>query len=135
MIKKLFFIFLLILLLFHIDLVIPKTKVEYPYPVTTNNTFSTCCNCPYCVSQRGGFLSACSCHERTEGSLGDVPLIKSALCFCGSSNSDFDLPGAKYPVLLSEILFVPPVLEIHSFLLVDSISPTEIYLTLPDHPT
>jgi len=133
--KKRVFAVFFILLVFHLGLVIPKTKFECSCHDLSSDTFSSCCNCPNCVSQRGGFLSACGCHEKTERSSENLPLIKRAICFCGSSNSDFDLPGAKYPVLLSEIIFVPSVLEIHSFLLVDSILPTEIYLTLPDHPT
>lgn len=125
-----------ILLVFNISLIIPKTKLECICSLLPPGEFSPycCCNCPYCVEKRGGFLSACSCHERTERSFGDIPLIKMVTCSCGY-HSDFDLPGVNYPALLSEILFVPPALEIHSFLLLDSILPTEVYLTPPEHPT
>jgi hypothetical protein len=129
------FTFFFILLVFHIGLVIPKTKFECSCHVYSPESFSTCCNCPYCVSQRGGFLSACGCHERTEGSTGDVPLMKRTTCFCGSSTSDFDLPGLKYPVLLGKSLFPPPVLEIHHFFQIPSTLSSQIYLTPPDHPS
>ena len=132
--KKAFAIFF-ILLVFHIGLVIPKTKFECSCHVYSPESFSTCCNCPYCVSQRGGFLSACGCHERTESSSENVPLIKRALCFCGSSNSDFDLPGAKYPILIGKSLFPPPALKIHHFLPIPSNLFSQVYLTPPDHPS
>lgn len=129
------FTFFFILLVFHIGLVIPKTKFECSCHVYSPESFSTCCNCPYCVSQRGGFLSACGCHERTGNSSENVPLIKRAICFCGSSNSDFDLPGVKYPVLLGENLFSPPALEIHYFLSMPYMLSSQIYLTPPEHPS
>jgi len=134
--KKRLFAISFILLVFNVSLIIPKTKLECSCSLLPPGEFSPycCCNCPYCVAKRGGFLSACSCHEGTERPLGDIPLIKRVTCSCGY-HSDFDLPGLKYPALLSKSLFPSPVLEIHSFLLVDSILPTEIYLTLPDHPT
>lgn len=132
--KKRVYAFFFIFLILHIGLIIPKTKFECSCHAFSPEAFSPCCNCPNCVNQRGGFLSACGCHERTEKSLGDIPLIRRVTCFCGY-HSDFDLPGLKYPALLSKSLFPSPVLEIHSFLLVDSILPTEIYLTPPDHPT
>jgi hypothetical protein len=131
--KKRLFVFFFILLVFHIGLAIPKTKFECSCHVYFPESFSTCCNCPYCVSQRGGFLSACGCHERTERSLGDLPLIKRAICFCGSSNSDFDLPGAKYPILMGKSLFPPPALEIHHFFPIPSTLSSQVYLTPPDY--
>jgi len=133
--KKKLFVFFFIFLVFHVGLVIPKTKFECSCHVPSSDTFSSCCNCNACVSQRGGFLSACSCHERTERPLGDIPLIKRAICFCGSSSADFDLPGLKYPVLLSKDLFPPPFLEIHSFFLIPSTLSSQVYLTPPDHPS
>ena len=129
------FTFFFIFLVFHIGLIIPKTKFEGSCHVPSSDTFSSCCNCPYCVSQRGGFLSACGCHERTGNSSETVPLIKRAICFCGSSNSDFDLPGLKYPVLLGENLFSPPALEIHYFLSMPYMLSSQIYLTPPEHPS
>ncbi len=133
--KKKLFAFLFLLLVFHVGLIIPKTKFEGSCYVPSSDAFSPCCNCPNCVSQRGGFLSACGCHEKTADPMENLPSIKRAICFCGSSNVDFDLPGAKYPVLLSEILFVPPVLEIHHFLSIPSILSSQVYLTPPEHPS
>lgn len=135
MIRKPFFIFLLILLLFHIGLVIPKTKFECSCHGLSLDAFSPCCNCPNCVSQRGGFLSACGCHEKTEVPTENLPSIKRAICFCGSSSADFDLPGAKYPVLLCGTLFMPSSLEIHYFIPIHTIFVLEIYLTPPEHPS
>ena len=125
----------LILLILHIGFVISKTKFTCSCHNLSLDTFSSCCNCNSCVSQRGGFLSACGCHERTERSLGDLPLIKRAICFCGSSNSDFDLPGAKYPILMGKSLFPPPALEIHHFFPIPSTLSSQVYLTPPDHPS
>ena len=125
----------LILLILHVGFVIPKTKFTCSCHDLSLDTFSSCCNCNSCVSQRGGFLSACGCHERTERSLGDLPLIKRAICFCGSSNSDFDLSGAKYPILMGKNLFPPPALEIHHFFPILSTLSSQIYLTPPDHPS
>lgn len=135
MIKKIFFIFLLILLLFHIGLVIPKTKFEFFSHNLSQDAFSPCCNCLSCVNQRGGFLSACGCHEKTERSSENLPLIKRAFCFCGSSSGDFDLPGAKYPIILGENLFSPPALEIHHFFPIPSTLSSQVYLTPLDHPS
>jgi hypothetical protein len=132
--KKRVFAVFFILLVFHIGLVIPKTKFECPCHVSPE-AFSPCCNCPYCVSQRGGFLSACGCHERTESSSENLPLIKRAICFCGSSNSDFDLPGLKYPILLVKSLFPPPALEIHPFFQIPSTLVSQVYVTPLDHPS
>ena len=132
---KRFLLLFLILLILHIGLAIPKTKFECSCHNLSLDTFSSCCNCNSCVSQRGGFLSACGCHERTERSLGDLPLIKRAICFCGSSNSDFDLPGAKYPILMGKSLFPPPALEIHHFFPIPSTLSSQVYLTPPDHPS
>jgi len=129
------FTFFFIFLVFHIGLIIPKTKFEGSCHVPSSDTFSSCCNCPYCVSQRGGFLSACGCHERTGNSSETVPLIKRAICFCGSSTSDFDLPGLKYPVLLGKSLLPPPVLEIHHFFQIPSTLSSQVYITPPDHPS
>ena len=125
----------LILLILHIGFVISKTKFTCSCHDLSLDTFSSCCNCNSCVSQRGGFLSACGCHERTERSLGNLPLIKRAICFCGSSNSDFDLSGAKYPILMGRNLFPPPALEIHHFFPILSTLSSQIYLTPPDHPS
>ena len=125
----------LILLILHIGFVISKTKFTCSCHDLSLDTFSSCCNCNSCVSQRGGFLSACGCHERTERSLGDLPLIKRAICFCGSSNSDFDLSGAKYPILMGKSLFPPPALEIHHFFPIPSTLSSQVYLTPPDHPS
>ncbi len=133
--KKRVFAVCFILLVFHVGLIIPKTKFEGSCHVPSSDTFSSCCNCNSCVSQRGGFLSACGCHERTGRSLGDLPLIKRAICFCGSSGSDFDLPGAKYPILMGKSLFPPPALEIHHFSPTLSILSSQIYLTPSDHPS
>ena len=113
--KKRLFVFFFILLIFHVGLIIPKSKFECSCSLLSPEEFSPCCNCPHCVSKRGGFLSACGCHEKTERSSEDLPLIKRAICFCGSSGSDFDLPGAKYPVLIGKSMFPPPTLEIHHF--------------------
>lgn len=131
--EKKLFIFFFIFLVFHISFIIPKTKFECACDHRPER-MSCCCNCPYCVSQRGGFLSACSCHERTERSFGDTPLIGRAICYCGY-HSDFDLPGLKYPALLSKSLVLPPVLEIHPYFQVLSTLSSQIYLTPPDHPS
>lgn len=133
--KKRVFAVFFILLVFHIGLIIPKTKFECSCHDLSPEAFSPCCNCPYCVEQRSGFLSACGCHERTESSSKNVPSIKRAFCFCGSSNVDFDLPGAKYPVLLGKSLFPPPVIEIHPFFQIPSTLSSQIFLTPPEHPS
>jgi len=133
--KKRFYAFFFILLIIHVGLVIPKTKFECSCHVPSSDTFSSCCNCPYCVSQRGGFLSACGCHERTADPMENLPSIKRAICFCGSSTSDFDLPGLKYPVLLGENLFSPPALEIHYFFPIPSTLVSQVYVTPLDHPS
>jgi hypothetical protein len=122
-----------VLLVFHVGLIIPKTKFECTCDHRPEG-MSCCCNCPYCVGKRGGFLSACSCHERTEKPLGDIPLIGRAICHCGY-HSDFDLPGLKYPIFLGNNLFPPPALEIHHFFPILSTLSSQVYLTLPDHPT
>ena len=133
--EKRFYAILFILLVFHLGLVIPRIKFECSCHDLSSDTFSSCCNCPNCVSQRGGFLSACGCHEKTERSSENLPLIKRAICFCGSSNGDFDLPGLKYPVLLGKNLFPPPVPEIHHFFPILSTLSSQIYLTPPNHPS
>lgn len=133
--KKRAFAIFLILLVFHVGFIIPKMKFECFCHDPSSDTFSSCCNCPYCVNQRGGFLSACSCHEKTEGSSEDLPLIRRAICFCGSPTSDFDLPGLKYPALLSKSLFPPHVLEIHPFFSTASTLSSQVYLTPLDHPS
>ena len=133
--KKKLFVFFFIFLVFHVGLIIPKTKFECSCSLLSPEEFSPCCNCPHCVSKRGGFLSACSCHERNEKSLGDIPLIKRVTCFCGSATSDFDLPGLKYPALLSKSLFPPPVLEIHPYFQVPSDLISQVYITPLDHPS
>jgi len=129
------FTFFFIFLVFHIGLIIPKSKFECSCSLLSPEEFSPCCNCPHCVSKRGGFLSACGCHERTGNSSENLPSIKRAICFCGSSTSDFDLPGLKYPVLLGENLFSPPALEIHYFLSMPYMLSSQIYLTPPEHPS
>ena len=129
------FTFFFILLVFHIGLVIPKTKFERSCHVYSPESFSTCCNCPYCVSQRGGFLSACGCHEKTADPMENLPSIKRAICFCGSSNGDFDLPGVKYPILMGKSLFPPPALEIHPFFQIPSTLVSQVYVTPLDHPS
>jgi len=133
--KKRVFAFFFILLVFHVGLVIPKTKFECSCRNLSLDTFSSCCNCNSCVSQRGGFLSACGCHEKTERSSENLPLIKRTICFCGSSNGDFDIPGLKYPVLLGKNLFPPPVLEIHPFFQIPSTLVSQVYVTPLDHPS
>lgn len=130
-VSAVFFIFLV----FHIGLIIPKTKFESSCHVLSPEAFSPCCNCPYCVGQRGGFLSACSCHERTKGSAENLPLIKRAFCCCGSSSADFDLPGVRYPILLGKNKFLPPALEIHPFSPTLSTLSSQVYLTPLDHPS
>jgi len=133
--KKRLFVFFFILLVFHIGLAIPKTKFECSCSLLSPEEFSPCCNCPNCVSQRGGFLSACGCYEKTERSSENLPLFKRAICFCGSSGSDFDLPGAKYPILMGKSLFPPPAQQIHHFSPTLSILSSQIYLIPPDHPS
>ncbi len=133
--KKRVFAVFFILLVFHVGLVVPKTKFEGSCSLLSPEEFSSCCNCPHCVSKRGGFLSACSCHETTERPLGNIPLIKRALCFCGYSGADFDLPGLKYPVLAAESLLSLPTLKIHRFLPIPSALSSQIYLTPPNHPS
>jgi hypothetical protein len=133
--KRRFYALFFVLLIMHIGLVIPKTKFEYSCHNLSLDTFSSCCNCNPCVSQRGGFLSACGCHEKTERSSENLPLIKRAICFCGFSNGDFDLPGAKFPVLPDKNLFPPPILEIHPFFPIPSTLTSQVYLTPPDHPS
>jgi len=133
--EKKFYSILLILLVFHVGLVIPKTKFECSCHALSSDAFSPCCNCPSCVSKRGGFLSACGCHERTERSLGYVPSIKRGICFCGSSSADFDIPGAKYPILMGKSLFPPPALEIHPFFQIPSTLVSQVYVTPLDHPS
>jgi len=124
-----------ILLTFHIGLVIPKTKFTCSCHDLSSDVFSTCCNCSYCVNQRGGFLSACGCHERAERSSENFPSIKRAFCFCGSSKADFDLPGAKFPVLADKNLFPLPILEIHLFFPIPLTLTSQVYLTPLDHPS
>jgi len=124
-----------ILLTFHIGLVIPKTKFTCSCHDLSSDVFSTCCNCSYCVNQRGGFLSACGCHERVERSSENFPSIKRAFCFCGSSGSDFDLPGVKYPVLADKNLFPLPILEILLFFPIPLTLTSQVYLTPLDHPS
>jgi len=133
--KKRIIVIFFVILIFHIGLIIPKTKFECSCSLLSPEEFSPCCNCPHCVSKRGGFLSACSCHETTERPLGDIPLIKRALCFCGYSGADFDLPGLKYPILLGKNLFPPPVLEIHPFFQIPSTLVSQVYVTPLDHPS
>ena len=133
--KKRIIVIFFVILIFHIGLIIPKTKFECSCSLLSPEEFSPCCNCPHCVSKRGGFLSACSCHGTTERPLGDIPLIKRALCFCGYSGADFDLPGLKYPVLLGKNLFPPPVLEIHPFFQIPSTLVSQVYVTPLDHPS
>ena len=125
----------LILLILHIGFVISKTKFTCSCHDLSLDTFSSCCNCNSCVSQRGGFLSACGCHERVERSSENFPSIKRAFCFCGSSKADFDLPGVKYPALLGKSLFPPPVLEIHHFSQIPSTLSSQVYITPLDHPS
>ena len=123
-----------ILLIFHVGLVIPKTEFECSCSLLSPEESSPCCNCPHCVSKRGGFLSACGCHEKTGRSPEDIPLIKRAICFCGH-HSDFDLPGVKYPALTAENLFSLPILEIHHVLSITSTLSSQVYLTPRDHPS
>jgi len=125
----------LALLVLNISFVFTKTKLECSCHAPPSRSFSSCCNCTYCVSQRGGFLSACGCHEKTADPMENLPSIKRAICFCGSSNGDFDLPGLKYPVLLGKSLFPPPVLEIHHFFQIPSTLSSQVYITPPDHPS
>jgi hypothetical protein len=132
---KRFNAFFFILLILHIGVVIPKTKFECSCHDLSSDVFSTCCNCSHCVSQRGGFLSACGCHERTGSSSKKLPSFKRALCFCGSSSADFDLPGVKYPALAAENLFSSPTMEIHHFLSIPSALSSQVYLTPPDPPS
>jgi hypothetical protein len=129
------FTFFFIFLVFHIGLIIPKSKFECSCSLLSPEEFSPCCNCPHCVSKRGGFLSACGCHEGTERSLGYVPSIKRGICFCGSSSADFDIPGAKYPILMGKSLFPPPALEIHPFFQIPSTLVSQVYVTPLDHPS
>lgn len=133
--KKRIIVIFFVILIFHIGLIIPKTKFECSCSLLSPEEFSPCCNCPHCVSKRGGFLSACSCHETTERPLGDIPLIKRALCFCGYSGADFDRPGLKYPVLAAKNLLSLPTLKIHRFLPIPSALSSQIYLTPPNHPS
>ena len=133
--KKRVFAVFFILLVFHVGLIIPKSKFECSCSLLSPEEFSPCCNCPNCVSQRGGFLSACGCYEKTERSSENLPLIKRAICFCGSSGSDFDLPGAKYPILMGKSLFPPPALEIHPFFQIPSTLVSQVYVTPLDHPS
>jgi hypothetical protein len=133
--KKRLFVFFFILLVFHIGLAIPKTKFECSCHVYFPESFSTCCNCPYCVSQRGGFLSACGCHGKTERSPENLPSIKRSICFCGYPGADFDLPGVKFPVLVGQNLCSPLTIEIHNFSPVSSILSSQVYLTPPNHPS
>ena len=133
--RKRFYIFFFILLIFHIGLVIPKTKVESSSSVLSPDGFSPCCNCPYCVSQRGGFHSACGCHGKTERSSENLPSIKRSICFCGYPGADFDLPGVKFPVLVGQNLCSPLTIEIHPFSPVSSILSSQVYLTPLDHPS
>lgn len=132
--KKRMLAIFFILLVCHIGLIISKTKFECSCHVSPESFFP-CCNCSHCVSQRGGFLSACGCHEETNGSSEKLPLIKRAICFCGFSNGDFDLPGLKYPILLSQNLFPPPILEMHPYFQSPSTLSSQVYLIPPDHPS
>lgn len=124
----------LALLVLNIGFIFTKTEFECSCFLLSPEEFSPCCNCPHCVSKRGGFLSACSCHESTEKPFGDIPLIKRVTCFCGY-HGDFDLPGLKFPALLSKNLFLPPALEIHPYFQVPSTLSSQVYLTPPDHPS
>ena len=133
--KKRVFAVFFILLVFHVGFAIPKTKFECSCHNLSLDTFSSCCNCNSCVSQRGGFLSACGCHERVERSSENFPSIKRAFCFCGSSKADFDLPGAKFPVLADKNLFPLPILEIHLFFPIPLTLTSQVYLTPLDHPS
>jgi hypothetical protein len=125
---------LFILLIFHVGLVIPKTEFDCSCSLVSPEAFSPCCNCPHCVSKRGGFLSACGCHEKTGNSTEDISLSKRGICFCGH-HSYFNLPGAKYPVLAAENLFSLPILEIHHVLSITSTLSSQVYLTPRDHPS
>jgi hypothetical protein len=127
-------VFFLILLVFHIGLILPKTKDECSCHVS-QESFSPCCNCSHCVSQRGGFLSACGCHERNNSSSEELPLIKRAICFCGSSGVDFDLPGLKYPIMLSKSLFSPSVLDVHPFFQTLHTLTSQVYIPPINHPS
>lgn len=131
--KRIIAIFFIILIS-HAGLVIPKMKSECSCHIFSE-TFSPCCNCSQCVAQRGGFLSACACHEKSTTFMENFPSIKRMFCFCGLSASDFDLPGVKYPVIVSEGLFLPLVLEIHHFLPILSSLSSQVYLTPPEHPS
>jgi hypothetical protein len=133
--KKRAFAVFFILLVFHVGLIIPKTKFECFCSLLSPESFSPCCNCPSCVSQRGGFLSACGCDGNTGSTSENLPSIKRVICFCGSSGADFDLSGLKYPVLLIKYLFPPPTLEIHHFFSIPSALFSQVYLTPPDHPS
>ena len=132
--EKKFFSFFFILLVFHIGLVIPKMKFECSCHGSPES-FSPCCNCSHCVSQRGGFLSACGCHEGGGNLSERQSTIKRAVCFCGSSTSDFDLPGLKYPALLNKCLFPPPALEVYPCFQIPSTLSSQIYITPLDHPS
>lgn len=124
-----------IFLVFHIGLIIPKMKFDCSCHTLSSESFSPCCNCPSCIHQRGGFLSACGCHEKNENSSENLLLIKRAICFCGSSDANFDLPGVKHPILQSKSLFPPPVLDVHHFLLIPPNLSSQVYLTPPEHPS
>ncbi len=128
-ITVIFFIFLVS----HITLIIPKNEFECDCE-NRPERMSCCCNCPHCVAKRGGFLSACGCHERTERPLGGIPLIERDKCFCGY-HSDFDLPGVKYPILAVENPFSLPVLEIHHFFPVLPTLSSQAYISPPEHPS
>ena len=132
--KKRFYAILFIFLVFHVGLVIPKTKFECSCHISPES-FSPCCNCSHCVGQRGGFLSACGCHEGGDNPSERQSTIKRVICFCGSSNSDFAVPGLKYPFLLGDNLFPPPPLEIHPILPMLSALSTQVYVTPLDHPS
>jgi len=134
MVKKIIAVFF-VTLIFQAGLVIPKMKSTFSPHMFPPEEFWLCYNSSHLVAQRGGLLLAAGSLKRIEGSSKNISSIKRGICFHGSLKGDFDLPWSKYPALLSKSLFPSPVLEIHPFLLVDSILPTKIYLTPPDHPT
>ncbi len=132
--KKISAIFFVILIS-HVGLVIPKSKSKFFSHMFPSEEFLLCYNSPDLVAQRGGLLLAYGCLKRIESSSKNMSTILRRGCFSGSKGFDFALPWVKYPFLLVNSLFIPPVLEIHPYLSIPSVLFPQIYLAPLGHPS
>jgi hypothetical protein len=62
-----------------------------------SHEITSCCNCPTCLTERGGLYSYCSIQAKTGSGEGksEGPSFKSLRCTCGSQDP---LANAKSPV-------------------------------------